>query len=130
MKTVFTTLALVLIAFMAGCATAGNDSLRKESEESVSLKIVEGQTTQAEIKEMFGSPFETTFTDGGLQVWKYELVKAKADAASYVPIVSLFAASSSGTKKELTILFDENEVVKKYNMSESAIKARTGLFNQ
>jgi hypothetical protein len=53
-----------------------------------------------------------------------------ADATSFIPVVSLFAASSSGTKKELTVLFDENDKVKKYNMSESPIKTRTGLFNQ
>lgn len=41
----------------------------------------------------------------------------------------IFAASSSGKKKEL-IAFDDRDVVKKYNMSESDVKVRQGLFNQ
>jgi outer membrane protein assembly factor BamE (lipoprotein component of BamABCDE complex) len=125
-------LPIVAIAalFIQGCATAGNDSLRKETEESVAMKITEGQTTREQVKSMFGSPFETSYTDGGLEIWKYELAKMKADAASYIPVVGLFAASSSGMRKELTILFDEEGVVRKFNMSESPVKVRSGLLNQ
>ena len=66
----------------------------------------------------------------GLEIWKYELSKMKADASSYIPLYGLLAGSSSGMKKELTILFDDNSVVKKYNMSDSPLKVRTGIFNQ
>ena len=38
--------------------------------------------------------------------------------------------SSSGKKKELVVFFDEKDVVKKYNMSESNVKVRNGLLNQ
>jgi len=61
---------------------------------------------------------------------KYEFSKTSADAISYIPVVGLFASSASGTKKELTILFDDQDRVKKFNMASSPIKARTGLFNQ
>ncbi|MBI4697532.1 MAG: hypothetical protein HY758_01075 [Nitrospirae bacterium] len=126
--TCITVICIMLI--VQGCASVGNDSLRKESELSVNAKLTEGKTTKAEVKEMFGSPMQTSYTDGGLEIWKYELSKMSADATSFIPVVSLFAASSSGTKKELTILFDGNDVVKKYNMSESPVKVRTGIFNQ
>ncbi|MBI4844398.1 MAG: hypothetical protein HY809_08770 [Nitrospirae bacterium] len=121
-------ICIILIA--QGCATVGNDSLRKESELSVNAKLIEGKSTKAEVKEMFGSPIQTSYTDGGLEIWKYELSKMSADASSFIPLVNIFTASSSGTKKELTILFDENNIVKKYNMSESPVKVRTGIFNQ
>lgn len=78
-------LALAVLA-ASGCATAGNQSLKKETEQSVAAKITEGKTT---------------FTDGGSEVWSYELAKMSADGITYVPIVGLFAGSSSGTKKEL-----------------------------
>ena len=52
------------------------------------------------------------------------------DATSLIPVVSIFAASSSGKKKELIVFFDDKDVVKKYNMSESDVKVRQGLFNQ
>lgn len=113
-----------------GCASVGNDTLRNESESSVNEKIIVGKTKKSEVKVMFGSPFETSYTDGGLEIWKYELSKMSADAASFIPVVGIFAASSSGMKKELIVLFDERDLVRKYNMSESPVKARTGLFNQ
>ena len=113
-----------------GCATSGNDSLRTETEESVGSKLKEGVTTKEEIKAMFGSPFGTSYTDGGFEIWKYELSKMKADANNFIPFINIFVASESGMKKELTILFDENDKVKKYNMSESPIKVRMGLLNQ
>ncbi|MBW1616938.1 MAG: hypothetical protein JRJ49_10505 [Deltaproteobacteria bacterium] len=122
---------LCFIFIMAiGCATSGNDSLRTETEETVNGKLTEGVTTKQEVKAMFGSPFETSYTDGGLEIWKYELYKMQADANNFIPFVNIFIASSSGMKKGLTILFDEQDKVKKYNMSESPLKVRTGLLNQ
>ena len=34
----------------------------------------------------------------------------------------------SGTRKELVILFDENDVVKRSNMSESDVETKTGVW--
>jgi outer membrane protein assembly factor BamE (lipoprotein component of BamABCDE complex) len=121
-------ISCALLAF-TGCASVGNESLRHESEASVDQKIVEGKTTKNEIRAMFGSPATTSFTDGGLEIWNYELAKMKADGVNYIPLVGLFGSSSSGTKKTLVILFDENDVVRKFSMSESPVKVKTGLFN-
>lgn len=121
---------VISLSLLSGCATVGNDSLKDENKQTLSSKIFEGKTTMQEVKSMLGSPMNTSFTDSGLEVWTYEISQMSADATSYIPVVSLFAGSSSGTKKELTILFDEKEIVRKYKMSESAVKARTGLFNQ
>lgn len=41
----------------------------------------------------------------------------------------LFGSSASGTKKELVLLFNDDNTVKKYNMSESDVTVKTGLFN-
>ena len=128
-KIKYTLVCLVSITLF-GCATAGNDSLRLESEASVNNKIKVGLTTKNEVKTIFGVPITTSYTDGGSEIWKYELSKMKADVASYIPIVSFFAASSSGIKKELVVLFNDNDTVRKFNMSESDLKVRTGVFNQ
>ena len=52
------------------------------------------------------------------------------DAVNYIPIINLFGSSASGKKKELVVLFDPNNVVKHYSMSESAVSQKTGIFNQ
>ena len=68
-KYLFISLTFLIIASCG--STSGNRVLLAESELSVDSKIIEGVTTQSEIKAMFGSPFETTFTDGGMEIWKY-----------------------------------------------------------
>lgn len=130
MKSKFSILTIsCALLFVSGCASVGNETLRTESETSVKTKLVEGKTTKSDVKAVFGSPMKTTFTDGGLEVWTYEFSKVSADAVSYIPIVNLFGASASGTKKELVALFDSNGVLKRYSMSESDVKQRTGVFN-
>jgi outer membrane protein assembly factor BamE (lipoprotein component of BamABCDE complex) len=128
-KVLASSFGLALALAFSGCMSSGNESLRKESEQSVAQKIVEGKTTKAEIKKMFGSPSKTTFTDGGLETVTYELAKMKADGVNYIPLVGLLGTSASGTKKELVILFDNDGVVKKYSMSESPVQVKTGIFN-
>jgi outer membrane protein assembly factor BamE (lipoprotein component of BamABCDE complex) len=120
-------LAVVLV--LAGCAGVGNDSLRSESEATVSTKIVEGKTTKDQIRTMFGSPAKTDFTDGGLEIWRYEFTKVSGDAVDYVPVVNLFGSSASGKKKELVVMFDTSNIVKRYSMSVSDVSHKTGLFN-
>tara|TARA_B100000965_G_C19304190_1_gene631503 strand:+ start:77 stop:460 length:384 start_codon:yes stop_codon:yes gene_type:complete len=125
----YSILLFALIIFVGGCASTGNQTLKEETESSVASKIINNVTTQAEIKAMFGSPYETTFTDGGMEIWKYRLDDLKADAINYVPIVNWFGQSFSGTRKELVILFNDDGTVKRNSMSESDVQNKSGLFN-
>jgi outer membrane protein assembly factor BamE (lipoprotein component of BamABCDE complex) len=120
-------LAVVLV--LAGCAGTGNESLRSESESTVSTKIVEGKTTKEQIRATFGSPEKTEFTDGGLEIWRYEFTKVHADAVDYIPVVNWFGSSHSGKKKELVVMFDSSNMVKRYSMSVSNVAQKTGIFN-
>ncbi|MDX8412771.1 MAG: hypothetical protein R8J85_01660 [Mariprofundales bacterium] len=121
---------VIVLSLLAGCATAGNDSLRKESAVSIDQKVLDHKTTKAEVQAILGAPMTTSFTDNGNVIWTYELSHMSADATSYIPVVSMFAGSSSGTKKTLTIMFDKKSVVARHQMTEAPVKVRTGLFNQ
>lgn len=121
--------AVGVLAMLAGCAGTGNERLRAETEVSVAQKIIEGKTTKDQVRGMFGSPVKTSFTDAGLEIWNYEFANVSADAVNFIPIVNLFGSSASGTKKALVVLFDENDVVRRFSMSESEVTQRTGLFN-
>ncbi|WP_437888627.1 hypothetical protein [Phytobacter sp. V91] len=120
-------MVMMISVALAGCASSGNQSLKKESEASVKSKVVEGVTTKAEVKKIFGSPAKTSFTDGGKEIWTYELADVSLDAVSYIPVVNWFGSSASGTKKELVIMFDGDKV-QRYSMSESPVSTKTGLF--
>jgi outer membrane protein assembly factor BamE (lipoprotein component of BamABCDE complex) len=119
-------MALVTTSLIfGGCASSGNKHLQKETETSIQTKIVEGKTTKAEVKVMFGSPEAVNFTDGGNEILKYAFSKVKVSGKSFIPFYGLFHNGATGTKKELTILFN-GDVVKKYTMSESAIDSKSG----
>lgn len=109
--------------------TAGNRVLKSETELTVDSKIIEGVTTQYELRAMFGSPYETTYTDGGLEIWKYRFDNLNADAVNYIPIVNFFTQSYSGDRKELVVLFNEDGTVKRASMAESDVSVKSGLFN-
>lgn len=126
-KIIIASVMALSVLSLAGCANSGNQSLKKETEQSVKTKITEGKSTKSEVKSVFGSPAETTFTDGGKEIWKYVFADVSADAVSYIPIVNLFGSSASGTKKELVVMFN-GEIVERYSMSESDHSTKTGLF--
>lgn len=128
-KTVKIIATIFVTISITACVSTGNQTLKNETELSVTEKIVEGETTTTEVKAMFGSPFEATYTDSGYLIWKYRLDDLKADAVNFIPFINMLGSSVSGTRKELVILFDENNVVKKANMSESEVKTKTGAFD-
>ena len=119
----------VAVLTLVGCASKGNESLRKETEMSIGSKLTEGKTTKTEVRQMLGSPLKTSFTDGGLEISTYEFNNVTSDAINYVPILNWLGSSASGTKKELVILFDRANVVQRFSMSESNVKTKTALYN-
>lgn len=118
-------IAAFVAATLAGCASSGNQQLKNETETSVQNKIQEGKTTKPEVKAVFGSPDEVSYTDGGNEIWKYSFAKVKVNGTSFIPFYGLFHNGTNGTKKELTILFKDDKV-QKYTMAESAINTKTG----
>ncbi len=49
-------MVMMVSVALAGCASSGNQSLKKESEASVKSKIVEGVTTKSDIKKPSDPP--------------------------------------------------------------------------
>lgn len=121
-----------LTLFLVSCADVGNKSLKDIDSKQVQSKITEGKTTKSEIESMFGDPFETSFTDGGQLIYKYQYDDATALTAETVGSViftlGLLGTKTEGNRNTLTLLFDDNNIVKKFNMSNSKIESGTLLF--
>lgn len=116
---VFLALSCLLIT---NCSTtSGKRMLKDETMETLHDKIFENKTTKEEIRGMWGPPNETLFTDGGSEIYRYELTELQAKALNYVPVANWFAYGYTGTKKSLTILFDKNDVVSRYTLDESPV---------
>ncbi len=95
------------------------------TEISVQSKLQEGKTTKNEVKSYFGSPDAVSYTDSGNEIWKYAFAKVKVNGTTFIPFYGLFHNGTNGTKKELTILFND-DTIKKYTMSETQINSKSG----
>ena len=127
-----TLVSISVLLFMTACSTVGNKSLDGLTEDRVNQSITVGKTTMLEVKKLYGSPFATNFTDGGLTVWTYMYDDTSALTAetigSVVLTLGLAGTKARGTRNELVVLFDDKNVVKKYHMSNSPIESGTGVF--
>jgi len=123
---------LFLSVLVTNCASVGNESLVGQEPEQVNSAIVKGKTTMSEVKGIYGDPFETSFTAKGTLIYKYRYddtstMNAKT-VASVLFTYGLAGSKMEGTRLELVVLFDENNVVKNYNFSTSEINGGTGVF--
>jgi outer membrane protein assembly factor BamE (lipoprotein component of BamABCDE complex) len=112
---------------LGGCATSGVDSLKNETNESISEKIEIGTTTKQEVFSMLGSPSNISFTDSGLEVIKYEHTRLTPRARNFIPY-NIFSNVNDGEKKELVILFSNANLVSKFVLNEVELDDRWGVF--
>ena len=121
-----------LMFTLAGCTGAGNDSIKNASEAPVKKQITESVTTKDQVQAMFGSPIKTSYTDNGSLIWTYQFddttVLTPQTIGSVLFTWGLAGTKTKGTRNELVVLFDENNLVKKFNMSNSKINSGTNLF--
>jgi hypothetical protein len=102
--------AFVLATMFAGCAATGNGAVTTLTQLGAAQTIVVGKSTRADIEAAFGRANVTRFANG-YELWLYQVGYSKAvDSVPYVNLV----VSSADNKRELSILFDKDGVVKKY----------------
>ena len=122
------TVALVMITTaVAGCSSAGNDRIAHQTTQSISDHLVRGQTTQAQVRALYGDPIKLSFTSGGNQIWEYEFTKMHATASDFIPFENLFRADAKGHRKSLVIYFNKQNIVENYAFSSSSVKVHQGL---
>jgi len=119
--------AVVLCAaLLAGCASAGNEALAKQTSATLSEHIEKGVTTKAQIEAMLGQPQNVSFNNGQEQ-WTYNFAHATPTAVNFVPVVNLFVHQANVDHKMLVILFDKNGVVQNYSYTHGQSVVRSGI---
>lgn len=117
----------LIVCVLSSCAsTAGNQSIKNETQKSITSKIIKGKTTEAEILVMFGEPTTKTSLESNEERWLYSLVNSKMTAATYIPIVGLFSNGTDMKTKSLNILF-ENGKVATWSLSEGNDSVHSGI---
>ncbi len=70
-----------------------------------------------------GLPLSTSQTN--IEVWSYSHMNVDVDAATFIPIVGLFAGGATSNVNTLTVIFDEKGIVRHISSTQS--QGRSGL---
>jgi len=116
--------------FLAGCASAGNERIADASAETVSHQLVKGKTTQAQVRQLYGDPMKSSFTDSGNELWEYEFSRLRSKPTNFIPYLNIIHSGAEGDKKSLVIFFDRRKVVQQYTISTSQVDVSHGLFTR
>jgi len=120
----------LLSAFLSGCASVGNESIADASAQSVSEQLVKGRTTQDRVRQLYGDPAKTSFTDSGNEIWEYDFSRLHAKPTNFIPYVSLIHSGAEGDKKSLVVFFNRSKVVQQYTLSSSKVDVSQGLITR
>jgi hypothetical protein len=122
--------AALLSAMLGGCASVGNESIADASAESVASQIIKGKTHQEQVRERYGDPAKTSFTDSGNEIWEYDFSRMMSKPTNFIPYVSLIHSGAEGDKKSLVIFFNKSKVVQQYTLSTSKVDVSSGLITR
>ena len=128
---------LILLAlaavFLTGCVTTSiSESNEPQSltQGAVQMNLVVGQTSKAQVLEVFGAPNVTTRDGSGREVWSYQrqaqVTQSTSQSSGWSILLAGSSRSASGLSTSsrmitLIIKFDENDVV-------SDFRSRTSNF--
>ena len=120
-------LSITTILVLTGCAaSAGNQALNTKFN-IIKSEIIEGKTTKDGVKQSLGNPSSTTLTENGFEIWKYNHSRAVPQADAYIPFARFVSSTTTVSSKEVTVLFDKNNVVSKITTSEKVEDVKRGL---
>lgn len=119
--------ALLTLIFLSGCAsTAGNQSIKNETQQSIASKIFKGRTTKQDIQKQFGEPTRKTTVDTNEEMWFYSIMNSNMSVMSYIPIAGIFSNGTDIKTKALTVTF-KGDKVENWSFSEGSDSVHNGF---
>jgi hypothetical protein len=115
----------VTVLVCTACASSGT-----AVSEATASKFKEGVTTEADVLRVLGKPQNTMVMSNHHRILTYVGVSAHANAATYIPVVGLFAGGASGTNSTATFDFDPTGKLVTLTHSSGQTDVHTGLLNQ
>lgn len=106
--------SLVLCLVLAACASSGT-----KVQESDAAQFQKGATTIPDVEKALGKPQVNTLNADGTRSIAYVYSHAQAKAASFIPIVGLFAGGAKGDINMVKFDFDTAGKMTNYSVSAS-----------
>ncbi|MDG3442426.1 hypothetical protein [Nitrospirillum amazonense] len=113
---------LAAILALGGCVSSGTEV---KSDQLATLE--KGKTTYAEAVARLGTPNSVTTMAGGKKMVMYMFTKATPNAATFIPVVGLFAGGAHGQSSTVIMTFGANDVLEEYTASTGQSDAHVGL---
>lgn len=109
---------------MASCSSSQPVQKSNLTYGTVKQKIMKGQTSQAEVLQLLGSPNIVTKNAKGNEVWTYNRQSFDAESGAWGGGIILFGghkafSSASSASFDLILTFDKQDVVQDYSVVSS-----------
>lgn len=120
-KVAVTMVVALFLGGLTGCSANRPTQKSNLTFANVKRNVVKGQTTQAEVVQMLGSPNITTKNRNNEEVWTYTRQSYDAESGGFGGGLIFFGgnkafSSSSSSSFDLILTFDKNDVVKDYSV--------------
>ena len=134
---IFVTVWLGLALLVSGCVSGGNPSIVDQDRVS---QIKLNTSAKEDVKRILGQPNSISRQSGSysafpglpastsmtnVEVWSYTHMNVDVDAATFIPIVGLFAGGATSNINTFTVVFDEQGIVRHISSTQS--QGRSGL---
>lgn len=131
-------LALLAIGLLGtSCVSSGNPTAGREDLIS-QIKI--GESTREDVRRLFGQPTVTSRHSGSMypglpgltnpnstiEVWNYTHMNTEVSAATFIPVVGIFAGGATSKMSQFTVTFDEQGIVRSIQTGQTQSTAGPG----
>lgn len=120
-----TLVAVFILGVAAGCVSSGTKVTAQQA-----TAFEAGKTSEAQVIAALGRPNSVSVLADGTKIDIYMHIAAHATAASYVPIVGLFAGGAKGDSDTAVFTFGPDGVLQSTSTSTSHSDVNTGIANQ
>ena len=98
-------IAPILGAFLIGCASVGNNF-----DENKITQIKKGETTEAQLVEMFGQPQNRTVNSEGQTTLSWIYAESSVKGESFIPYAGAFMGGHNSKSKSLNVTLQDGKV--------------------
>jgi hypothetical protein len=99
------TLATTVASLLVGCASTGNNF-----DESKVSQVKTGETTEADLVQMFGQPQHRSVNSEGLTMLTWMYTQANVKGESFIPFAGAFVGGTESKTKSLHVTLQDGKV--------------------
>lgn len=118
-------IALSVMIIIVGCVSSGT----KVSQQQLTQFEV-GKTTEAQVIAALGEPTSRSVSTDGTKTDVYQHISAHANAASFIPVVGIFAGGAKSTADTAVLHFDQTGILVSTSSATAHTNVNTGIANQ